>query len=303
MNNSNVSSKDIYLFLVHLILLGVWIYVYYSHKDHSDLIGKTESYEQITSKAALLERKYVDQKALNEKAALEWSEEKSKLNGKIELLSNATFLIREKARDEKAPDLTYQGQYLKYVVHELRFENGPPIGYVLIFDDGKVTSKIYNHEIIVHNAIAQDQSTGKYSVVAKADYVLKSPAILNGWYDKPFALNINSGTAYIDPTKEKLVNKKFYLWSPRLNANLNFDGSWIPGLGVSLMGYGVSKNDLDLKFLQIGLQYSDKNQLNPTLVPVLYRPFSNYLPNTYIGPGVYLRDQNLNYFLGLQIGF
>lgn len=274
---------------------------------HTELIGQQEKYEQLSKRAANLEKNYVDQQTLRAQLEREFSKEKDALTGRIKVLSNATFLIREKARKSSKSDLVYQGKRIKYVLNEIRYNDGPPVGYVLIFDDGRVVSKLYNHQLDVKTAVSRDESTGRYSVVSRAEYILKSSSLnLNGeqvWTNKPYDLPITGGKAFIDPTEPRVLKKRFHLWAPRLNAEFGFDGSEIrPGLGVSLMGYGYTRRDLDFKFLQVGMQYSQEQTLLPTLSPVLWRPFPTVFSNTYIGAGATFENPGFGYFLSLQVG-
>src|SRR5258707_87356 len=72
---------------------------------HTELIGQTEKYKQLSDHAAKLEIQYADQAKLKEELDKKFSAEKSALIGRIEILSNATFLIRDKARDAKNSDV------------------------------------------------------------------------------------------------------------------------------------------------------------------------------------------------------
>lgn len=308
-------STAIFWLLVAVVTLFVGNRLYSLYQDitsenkrlHEDLVSKTEAYEQLSDKAAKLENQYVEQKQLKEKLEKEFQEEKSALNGRIKMLSNATFLIREKARKTGKSDFTYQGKMFKYILNELRFNDGPPLGYVLIFDDGRVVSKIYKHEINVKTAVSRDEDSGKYSVVSKADFILKSPSLnVNGekvWLNKPYALSISGGTAVIDPTEHNQLRRRFHLWAPHLNAKVDFASTEpSPGLGLSVAGYGKTKNDLDFRFLQIGFHYDNEAGIRSTLTPVLWRPFNSLLSNTYLGPGIAIDSVGLRYFLGVQIG-
>ena len=309
-------STAIFWLLIAVATLFVGNRLYSLYQDitgqntrlHEELVSKTEDYEQLSKHAAKLENQYVSEKQLRQKLQKDFANEKSALKGRIKLLSNATFLIREKARKTGQSDFTYQGKMFKYVLNELRFDNGgPPLGYVLIFDNGKVVSKIYNHQIDVKTAVARDEDTGKYSVVSKADYVLKSPSLnVNDekvWLNKPYPLEISGGTATIDPTEPNSLRYRFHLWAPHLNAKVDFASTEPnPGLALSVAGYGKTKNDLDFRFLQIGFHYDTKAGIRPTLTPVLWRPFSSLLSNTYLGPGVAIDNIGLRYFLGIQVG-
>ena len=278
---------------------------------HTELIGQKESYVQLSEHTAKLENQYVDQKTLKTKLESEWKNEKKALKGRIKVLSNATYLINERARKENRSDLVYRGKKVKYLFNEIRFKDGPPIGYVMIFDNGKVVSKIYNHVIDVKTAITRDEDKGRYSIVSKANFRLRSGHLKHdgiNWFNKPYPLKIVGGTAYIDPT-EKAENPRFYFWSPRLSAGFNAgfkaDTTFTkPAIGISIMGYGPSKRDLDFKFLHFGIGLGKTSEdLDIHFVPSYWRPFRNVFPNTYIGAGAGLSEDRINYFLGLNFNF
>lgn len=272
---------------------------------HEELIGKDEAYQQLSEHSAKLENQYRTQEELRQKTEERFKDEMSDLQGRLKILSDATFLVREKAREENNSDVVYKGDQVKYVLNEVRFDQGPAVGYVLIFEDGKVVSKLYNHEIKISTAVSRDEVTGKYSVVSKGDYVLKSPSLNSGaknWFGKPFPLKITGGTAIIDPTEPLALSKHLFVWNPKLNANLNFDPNGVyPGLGISFMSYGVLPNDSDWKFLQAGAQYR-KSELEPTFAPVLWRPYNGLLSNTYVGPFISYENPGIGYFLGITVG-
>lgn len=295
---------DIPLIIVALVAVFSWLNSKgEAERLFTELEGQKEKYVQLSEHAAKLETQYVSEKELRETLEKEWASEKDALEGRLKLLSNATFLIREKARETNNSDLVYAGEGVKYVYNELRFHNGPPIGYVLIFDDGRVVSKIYNHTIEVKTAVSRDEDSGTYDVVSKADFVLKSahlqPDGIN-WYKKPYSLKISGGVAKIDPTEPVILEKKIQWWAPNLNGGFNIGLDVKPALGLSIAGYGVSDNDLDWKFLHFGMDYTSEDGLGLHLIPVLYRPFPKVLRNTYFGPGIG-SDQSL--FLGVNIGF
>ena len=263
---------------------------------HTELVGKTEEYKQLSENAAKLEIKYSDAKALEDRLNKDFSKEKGALEGRIKILSNATFMIREKARVMGKSDFSYQGETLKYIVNEIRFNEGPPVGYVLIFDDGRVVSKIYNHAIDVKTAVARDEASGRYSIVSKADYILKSPSInMNGeavWTNKPFPLKIVGGSATVDPTEQNPLMKHFMFFAPHINggisAGVSVMGAFFrPTMDVSIAGYGTQRNDLDWKFLHIGVDIdTDLNEPGIHVLPFSYRFFPSIFTNTYIGPSV-----------------
>lgn len=264
---------------------------------HQELVGQQEKYKQLSEHAAKLEVNYVDQDTLKKKLEEKFAAEKDALEGRIKVLSNATFLIREAARKESKSDVVYQGEKLKYVLNEVRFSNdGPPVGYVLIFDDGRVVSKLYNHEIQINTAISRNEDSGRYDIVSKADYVLKSPSLNNNgqkvWKDKPYPLDITAGQAFVDPTEPNQLAPHLQLWAPHLNggisASAGASGTGMrPTFDFSLAGYGPTKNDLDWKFIHIGLDADTKfEDVGLHLTPFSYRFWPSVLSNTYIGPGL-----------------
>jgi len=247
------------LLLTVLLIFGKTMYRDYQEKDrhYQELLGKEEKYNQITEHLAASEIKYQTQDRLVEKYQIQFSEYKKSSNQRIKILSNATFMIRERAKKQGRSDLVYEGKNVKYVFDEIRFKDGPPIGYVMIFDDGRVVKKIYNHIIDIKTAVLRDEDTGRYEILSKADYRLRSghrkPDGVN-WFNKPYPLKITGGTALIDPTEKNPMKPRFHLFSPRLSASIHSgaspDGFFVkPSLGISISGYGPSKRDLDFKFL------------------------------------------------------
>ncbi len=281
---------------------------------HTELVGQVEKYKQITEYVAELEKRYVGQEQMREELLKQFAIDKDALDGRIKVLSNATFLIREKARQSGTSDIVYQGATLKYVVNEIRFAgNGPPVGYVLIFDDGRVVSKIYNHTIDVKTAVARDEDSGKYSVLSRADYVLKSPSInSNGervWTNVPYPLKIVGGTALIDPTEKNQLVPHLMLWAPHFNGGISGGvsaaGSSIrTTLDFSVAGYGVTRNDLDWKFAHLGFDIDSKLE-DPGfhLTPFSYRFWPAILTNSYIGPSIGMSGRGLNGQLNLNLTF
>lgn len=271
---------------------------------HEDLIGQTEKYEQLSDYAAKLKVEYKSQADLKAEVEKRFKNEMSAMEKRIEILSDATFLIKEKARESNNSDVVFNGENSQFVLNEIRFENGPPVGYVLIFKDGRVVSKLYTNQIKVGTVVSKDEDSGRYSIISKADYVLKSPSLNSGgvsWFNKPYPLKITEGTAIIDPTERNQLVKQFYLWNPKINLNVNTNGSkTLPGMGVSLGSYGFTKNDSEFKFVQLGFQVDEK-VLRPTLAPILWRPL-NLLPNTYLGPSLVYENGGIGYYLGIQVG-
>ena len=98
---------------------------------------------------------------------------------------------------------------------------------------------------------------------------------------KKYKLKITS-SEFKQTTKN---NKEFYWWAPHLDLTLNslfaldsddvyrFGGA----LGLSIMGYGLTKDDNEWRFVRLGLGIDSKEKPYVTLEPVLYN-LGKYLP-------------------------
>jgi hypothetical protein len=92
--------------------------------------------------------------------------------------------------------------------------------------------------------------------------------------------------------------KQFYWWAPHLD--LTLDNGFILGvgdkdfyrfggsLGLSVMGYGRSKNDLEWKFIHLGVGLNSKEHPYLTFDPVRYNigKFIPLISDLWIGAGV-----------------
>lgn len=282
---------------------------------HAELIGQKESYNQLTEHAAQLESNYVKQKRLAESAKNRFAEVIRAKNERIKLLSDATYLIGRHVTKQDGPDYYFETprKTRNYVLSELRIagKDSPALGYILIKNDGRTYKRGYSYEFRVEQLQTVDENTGRIKVYAKAFLVSKEKSPLakrvdgyKNWKNIKYPLNITGGSVLVDPTIKNQLKPRFFWWAPHINANANFGTKYpISGLGVSLAGYGVTKNDLSYRLLQLGVQYGKETGLQGTIIPIMWRPFSKVLSNTYIGPGVVLRNGGLGYFLGVQVGF
>lgn len=281
---------------------------------HAELIGTKTEFKKLNEYVAELSSEYKKQSDLHNQARKEWAEISRKKDERIKLLSDATYLIGRHTERQNGPDYYYETpkRTRNYVLNELRIQgsDSPPIGYILIKSDGRTYKRNYEFEIQVKNLQTVDERTGKIKVYAKAFLVPKETSPLakrvdgyQDWKDVSYPLKIKDGVALIDPTVLNRTPPKMHWWSPRINGSFDFASKTIsPGLGVSLSGYGVSRNDLTYKFFRLGGHYNEQDGFEPTLTPAMWRPFSKVLPNTYIGPGVNFKNPGIGYFLGLQIG-
>lgn len=286
-----------------------------SERLHKELIGQKESYKQLTKHMAQLESNYVKQTQLSQSAKNRFTEVIRAKNERIKLLSDATYLIGRHVTKQNGPDYYFETskKTRNYVLNELRINgnDSPPLGFVLIKNDGRTYKRGYSYEFRVEQLQTVDENTGRIKVYAKAFLISKEKSPLvkrvdgyKNWKDIKYPLKIVGGTALVDPTIRNQLKPKFFLWAPHLNANANFNSKYpIAGLGVSLAGYGITKNDLSFKFIQLGAQYNKLKGLEGTIIPLMWRPLTNILPNTFIGPGASLTDGDFNYFFGVQVGF
>lgn len=313
------TAKDVlvkyFLFLLKVITIaGLCYFVYYSYKSkqdserkYKDLIGKQEDFKRINDYVADLEKRYASEKQLREHLQKNWDKEKEYLKGMIKLISEANFELSSKESEGK---ISLLGNNKIIEIAPVLKDNtvGPPLCYVKWDEKDKIYKKVYDFEINVHTAISKDENNGKYNVLTKANLVLiEKPLLSSEWHNKQFPIKISNGYAVIDPTEKNTVNS-FYWFNPKLNAGINFglaSSSFYtkPSVGVSWMGYGLTKNDLKWKFLNTGIDFNtDMSNLGINFMPFIYRPFDSFITNTYLGPGLSYSSSGTSYFLGISLG-
>ena len=289
-----------------IILAGIALIAsnfHFAHKSrvlHKNLIGQKQKYEQLSKHAASLNVTYSTQKRLLSVLRNKFSNEKGALKGNIKIISNSKFTTKEKARRTDTFDIVKKN----VVISEIRYKNGPPIGYVALYKSPEkaVESKMYDHSIEVSTAVSRDPETGRYTIVSKADFILiEQPMVESGkkWVKHKFPLNITGGTALIDPTEKLELDPRFYWWAPHINASIGIGQETSVGLSYSLSGFGITKNDLKWKFVSLGVHKKGKEAVDFSIIPVTVRPWGNVLSNTYVGFGKLL---NGGWFLGIEVG-
>lgn len=286
--------------LVSVIVIGQY-FLGKSRYLHEELIGTKQKYEKLSKNSAILEVNY--QKNLKDLKDAQnlvdsFKKEIDLLKGRVRVLSDATFLIKERARKTNKSDVTYVSEDGTYLVNEIRFNNGPAVGFITINKDGDVISKLYNHEINLKTATSVDDKTGKYTIINKASWILKSPSLQNGWFNKPFPLEITGGKAFVDPIIQD-YRYKLRFFNPTIGLSTQISSKTGIGLGISFITLGKTSKNATFKFLELGLTYKNK-ELYPYIAPILYRPWENVLHNTYIGP-YFLYDNQLTPYFGINI--
>lgn len=296
--------------VIAILLAGAKLYSYFNgmkvenQRLYSNLVGKEEEYKQLSATVAKLQVDYKSQQDLKDAAAKDFQAQIADLQGRIKVLSTSTFTQTTKERDAEESDVVSKDEG-GYTLNEVRLDDGPPLGYVKTYANGKVDSDIYDNEISIVSAVSQDETTGKYTVLSKASLTLKEDPKVPGesqWVNKPFDLKVTAGTAEIDPTQPIVNTKHFYLLNPKVNLNLDLTTSNIdPGLGLSVMSYGYSKNDSDFKFIEVGFHMAN-DKFQPMIIPVLWRPFTGWFSNTYVGPGVYFTEPGESLLMSISVG-
>jgi len=100
--------KYVLIFIAFLFLGQKFLDLHQENKRlHEELIGKTQKYEQLGEYAAKLEIKYKNQDALLKELNNKWDKQREELEGRIKVLSDATFLIKEKARETDNSDVVF----------------------------------------------------------------------------------------------------------------------------------------------------------------------------------------------------
>ena len=308
----------ILLFLAGQVAADMWADYTGKTRLHQELLGQKQAYEQLSANLAKLQIQYKSEKELHEKAKQEWSEVSKNKDERIRLLSDATYLISRHVEKQNGPDYSFRTRKgtRNYILNELRLQgdDSPPIGYILIKNDGRTYKRNYDFEIRVKNLQTIDEKTGRIKFYAKAFLIQKEVSPLKkrveGYKDFtniPYPLEITGGTTFYDPTIKNQLKPRF-MWTRDFNGGFNLgagDGSLLNvALGVSFAGYGPHKADLKYKLLQVGLGINDEGKLSDVhLVPISMRPLPGLLKNTYIGPGIGVAEDGMVFFLNTSVGF
>jgi hypothetical protein len=284
-----------------------------SNRRYEELVGRTSDYEQISDSLAKLRTDYATEKELREKLSKEWSEAEKELKDKIKALADASF-----EGDSDNYEMTFHDEFGTHFYNKKDNKFGPLVTWTQVTGakvvDGKVDtltvmSGVVPHEIQVKAAITKNEETGKISILTKA-FWLQTEAPLNSeisWLDKPYPLSITGGSIIIDPTEPiDITLRNRFRMAPHLNVGL-FAGVATSGeqygghVDFSLWGYGKTKNDLEWKLGQIGLNFS-KNYVDANLIPVSYN-IGKHIPlvsDLYVGPGIGYGTEGRMFFVTLS---
>ncbi len=305
-----------YAFILILILSLLTAFLD-KNKKYNDLLGKVESYRQLTDHVAELEIKYQSQVDLNKQIKENWESEKKSLYNKVKIVEKADFVLQNKRRETDSADLILiKDGKQKYLFHELHFvsddgKEGPPIGYVMIFEDGHVISKLYKNRLEVNSIATQDSKSGRYKVLSKAQFILEQSGLANrsdskkkDWKNVPYDLNIVGGVAYVDPT-ENNESSRFRFWDPHfdlgLNNSITLAGKYEfnPNVGASIFSFGPSKQYNKLRFFRVGIGGSKDSGFQGSFSPIMYNlgNLVKFISNTYVYPTISTSEK-----FGMSIG-
>ena len=301
-----MTQKNLNIALILVVVVLAFLYNR-SLKDNKvlfkNLVGKTEQAKKLTKEVLLLENRYVSQEELQKKAKVEFNSVMKLLNSTLKELTQTNLAIKEKATKQSKSTIIVEGED-GFSANEVSFKDGPPVGYVLNYNDGEVISKLYDFEIILDSITTKDEKSGRYKIATKANYVLKSLSLANQkWLNKKHPLNVSNGVSYIDPTERIKSRNRLYLLNPKFNIGINLvDKDIVPTLGVSVASYGPSKEESSLKILNFSAFLRQDDSLGLLIHPVLFRLAPKTFPNTFVGPSLHFDNSSVNFSLGVQVG-
>ena len=301
-----MTQKNLNIALILVVVVLAFLYNR-SLKDNKvlfkNLVGKTEQAKKLTKEVLLLENRYVSQEELQKKAKVEFNSVMKLLNSTLKELTQTNLAIKEKATKQGKSTIIVEGED-GFSANEVSFKDGPPVGYVLNYNDGEVISKLYDFEIILDSITTKDEKSGRYKIATKANYVLKSLSLANQkWLNKKYPLNVSNGVSYIDPTERIKSRNRLYLLNPKFNIGINLvDKDIVPTLGVSVASYGPSKEESSLKILNFSAFLRQDDSLGLLIHPVLFRLAPKTFPNTFVGPSLHFDNSSVNFSLGVQVG-
>lgn len=309
------------LIVVTVAGLAVFVYSYWRDKKeeklYAELLNTKDQYEQLNEYVAKLESHYIEEKEVNKIAQEIWGKVLSRQNETIESLSDATFLIGKHVGKSNGPDYYFETpkKTQNYILHEFRLNgpDSPALGYIMIKSDGTIYQKTYPFQIQVKNIQLKNPKDGRVSMYTKSYLVVTEESPLKkrkqnyqSWNQKEYGLNIVDGNVYLDPT-ESQMSKKMHWWAPHLALGVS-TGAGVsgfllrPSLDFSPFGYGYTKNDLDFKFLSLGIDVDITGKaFGMHLAPFSYRFFPKVLTNTYISPAIGVDTKGWNGQLILNV--
>jgi len=112
-------------------------------------------------------------------------------------------------------------------------------------------------------------------------------------------------TQIVEKTEIKPEPTKGFIWLPlNLNAGLGLtEKREVLAMGdVTLLGWGVSKNDLSFKFASVGVDYNKVQGCGFHITAISYRLIPKVFTNTYMGLGYGISPKERSAQLSIEFG-
>lgn len=329
-------AKAVMFGLIILAMIGAglkgyaWINMKFAHQEaiHKAELEADRQYKQYSDNLARAHTEVVnslkseieDLRKRNSTAINEMLADIKDRNEKITNMGETISKLNENVRDlrvksdHKYKEGTgdYDEQYFKKVMYRTKDEDGNvievPIAWTIYYPnrepDKQWKTGVYPLEY--HSRVIQsEQEDGQINTRTEVHFENNKDKASRG-VEVPVKI---TSSEFKQLRKE---NKEFYLWAPHINFNIdfgigNFDGgnTIVPGISVSMSGYGRTKNDLDWKFVELGLS-SNGDYTYFKFMPFSYN-IGNFVPlvsNTFIGPFVgFSTGGETTFGIGLSIPF
>lgn len=322
------------LIILALVIAGLkgyaWINMQFAHQDakYKLELEQAREYKQYNDNLVRAHTEIVNSlkaeideiRKRNSIAVNEMLADIKEKNEKINNMGETVAKLNENIRDlrvkadhmYKSGTGDYDEQEFKKIMYRDKDEQGNvieiPIGWAIYFPnrepDKRWKTGVYPLEY--HSKVVQsEQKDGQINTYTEIYFENNKDKASRG-IEVPVKI---TSSEFKQLRKE---NKEFFLWAPHINFTVdfgisNFDvGSPIvPGISVSMSGYGRTKNDLDWKFVELGLS-SNGDYTYFKFMPFSYN-IGNFVPlvsNTFVGPFVgFSTGGETTFGIGLSIPF
>lgn len=326
------------LVVVAIVVLGLkgyaWVSMKFAHQEaqHKIELEQARQYKQYndnlvrahTEVVKDLKSEIKDMEKRNSTAVDAMLTDIKEKNEKITNMGETVAKLNENIRDLRVKsDHTYKEgtgdyneQYFKKIMYRHKDEDGNvievPVAWSMYFPnrepDKQWKTGVYPLEY--HSRVVQsEQEDGQLNTYTEVYFENNKDKSSRG-IEVPVRI---SSSEFKQLKKE---DKEFFLWAPHINLTIDFGMSGfdvvgengspiVPGISVSMSGYGKTKNDLDWKFVELGIASTgDSTYLR-------FSPFSwnigqavPLISNTFIGPFVGISDEGESMFgVGISIPF
>ena len=229
---------------------------------------------------------------------------------KIMELGKVIASIKPNVEIKVASDKIYSGKdelndYVFKKVYQMD-SNGSekyPIGWVQYFpnrpEGQKWKTGTYPLEVHEEIVVTKDKS-GTESSIAQAWIENNTMKETKG---QKFPIKLES----LSWVKRETENPKSFMFNPRVSLAMVFTSEFYPSLDMSFFSYGVTKRDMDWKFLEFGLGKSNDSMMF-SFSPIQYNLGINLpiVENFFIGPYIGLGNdltETIVYGVGVDIPF